>query len=534
MSDLSSSSRQPALGLGRFGSTGWLWLAVIVLAGLPFFWLGLQSLGRAWMTPEYSHGPLIPVISLYLFLRELRLAPRHPAGMARNRIPGLVLILVALTVATIGNLARIPDIVTYGLILWVGGVMLTVMGWEAGKRHGLPVLHLIFMLPLPQFLYWKLSIFLQLVSSEIGVWFVAMAGVPVYLDGNIIDLGVYKLQVAEACSGLRYLFPILSFSYLFAILYKGPLWHKAVLLLLAAPLTVLMNAFRIGMIGVLVNSYGIGHAEGFLHFFEGWVIFGACVGILFLTAVALQRLGRDPKPLSETIDLDTTGFAAEFARVGQIVPGAGLRAGALLSVVLAGAFVAFPPAEQAAPSRDGFSLFPATLGDWQGRAEVLEPEVIRVLGATDYVNITYGTASETMPVNFFSAWYASQTEGEGIHSPEVCLPVGGWEMFSLEPRQVSMPGTVYGDFTINRAVIQKGEERQLVYYWFEQRGQRMTNDFAAKLSVLWDGITRGRTDGALVRFVTPIAPREDEATADARLQRLMAEVLPRLPAFVPE
>ena len=110
------------------------------------------------------------------------------------------------------------------------------------------------MLPLPQVLYWKLSIFLQGVSSVIGVWFVQLAGIPVFLDGNVIDLGVYKLQVAEACSGLRYLFPILSFSYLFSILYRGPIWHKAVLLLSAAPLTVLMNSVRIGVIGILVNQ----------------------------------------------------------------------------------------------------------------------------------------------------------------------------------------------------------------------------------------------------------------------------------------
>ena len=142
-----------------------------------------------------------------------------------------------------------------------------------------------------------------------------LAGVPVYLDGNIIDLGVYKLQVAEACSGLRYLFPILSFSYLFAILYRGPLWHKAVLLLSAAPLTVLMNSFRIGVIGVLVNAYGIEQAEGFLHFFEGWVIFVACIAILFVMAVALQRLTPNPMPLSEAIDLDTHGLGRIAARI---------------------------------------------------------------------------------------------------------------------------------------------------------------------------------------------------------------------------
>ena len=102
-------------------------------------------------------------------------------------------------------------------------------------------------------------------------------GVPVYLDGNVIDLGVYKLQVAEACSGLRYLFPIMSFTYVFAVLYRGPLWHKLVLLALAVPIAVLMNAVRIGIIGILVDRYGIAQAEGFLHVFEGWVVFLSCI-----------------------------------------------------------------------------------------------------------------------------------------------------------------------------------------------------------------------------------------------------------------
>jgi exosortase D (VPLPA-CTERM-specific) len=536
MSDLSSSPRPSGfrLSIGRPQTTGWVWVALIVLAGLPLFWLGLQSLGRAWITPEYSHGPLIPVISLFLFLRELRARPALPLDAPRNRVPGLILLAVAFGLAILGNMARIPDIVTYALILWVGGLVLVTMGWQAGRHHSLPVLHLVFMLPLPQFLYWQMSIFLQGISSELGVWFVRLAGVPVFLDGNIIDLGVYKLQVAEACSGLRYLFPILSFSYLFAILYRGPLWHKAVLLLLAAPLTVFMNSFRIGMIGVLVNSYGIGQAEGFLHFFEGWVIFGACIGILFLTAIGLQRLARSRLSLSEAIDLDTTGFAAEAGRIGAVVAGPGLRVAALGSLAVAAAFLAMPRSVDTPPPRDGFSLFPREIGDWRGQMDLLTPEVEEVLGATDYLNATYLAPGEAAPVNVFSAWYASQAEGEGIHSPEVCLPVGGWEVFSLDQHAVSMPGTVYGDFMVNRAVIQKGESRQLVYYWFEQRGRRMTNDFAAKLTVLWDGVALGRTDGALVRFVTPIGPREAEAEADARIQRMMADVLPRLPSFVPE
>jgi len=528
-----SDPASPRTGMAALNPAGMAWFLLLVLSALPVYWIGFVSLAEAWATPEYSHGPLIPLISLYLFLRELRQTPPAPPGTPADRRPGILLLVLALILGIFGNLVKIPDIVTYGFILWTGGVMLIGFGWAQGKRHFLPVVHLVFMLPLPNFVYWKLSIFLQGISSELGVWFVALAGVPVYLEGNVIDLGVYKLQVAEACSGLRYLFPILSFSYLFAILYRGPMWHKAVLLLSAAPLTVLMNSVRIGIIGIIVNSYGIEHAEGFLHFFEGWVIFLSCVGILFLMAIALQRMTRDPKPLAETIDLDFQGFGPQGARILGISASRGLAAGALISTAVAAAFLLVPPPERVEPARDPFILFPRNLGDWSGVVSPLEPEVEQVLGADDYINATY-LAPGQGPVNLFVAYYDKQTEGSGIHSPEVCLPVGGWEVFSIDPHPVTIPDTVYGSFEVNRAVIQKELSKQLVYYWFEQRGQRMTNDYKAKASVVIDSLTRGRTDGALVRFVTPIREGETEAQAEERMQRFMGLALKRLPRFVPE
>ena len=444
------------------------------------------------------------------------------------------MILFALVFGIFGNLVRIPDVVTYAFIIWVAGVTLIGFGWDQGRRHQLPVLHLIFMLPLPQIIFWKVTIILQLISSELGVWFIELMGIPVFLEGNVIDLGVYKLQVAEACSGLRYLFPILSFSYLTGILYRGPFWHKAVLFLTAAPLTICMNSFRIGVIGVLVNSYGIDQAEGFLHVFEGWVIFGLCIVMLFALALALQRLTRNPLPLSEVIDLDTEGFAVEARRLYGIAPSRGLIAAALMTLVVVAAFVLTPAPARVDVPREGFAQFPRDIGTWSGEMSELDANTARVLDASDYVNATYVTPGETGAVNFFSAWYQKQTEGTGIHSPAVCLPVGGWEVSTIEPTQITIPGTVYGTFYVNRAVIQKGVSKQLVYYWFEERGRRITNDYEAKASVVWDSLTNGRSDGALVRFVTEISPDETEAVAEARLQRFMAVLLPKLPRYIPE
>jgi exosortase D (VPLPA-CTERM-specific) len=507
---------------------------VLVLVAVPVFWTGFAALVGAWSTPEYSHGPLIPIISLYLFLRELRQADPFDAGAPVRRWQGIAVLCLGLMVALLGNIVRIPDIVAYGVIIWVGGVVLTVFGWDRGKQHQLPVLHLIFMLPLPNFLYWQMTTFLQGVSSELGVWFIRLADIPVFLEGNIIDLGELQLQVAEACSGLQYLFPILSFSYLFAILYRGPLWHKAVLLLMAAPLTVFMNSFRIGMIGIIVNSYGLGWVEGFTHFFEGWVIFIACVAILFLTAVILQRTTRDPLPLSQAIDLDTGGLGRIATSVLEL-PRQAVTIGAVALTALA-AIATLAAQPQPAPplDRSSFNVFPRDVGAWSGLRTEFSPEIEAILGADDYANITYSTAGNAPAVNFFSAFYERQTEGSGIHSPEVCLPAGGWEIFSLETHEVSMPHTTFGTFEVNRVVIQNGRTQQLVYYWFEQRGQRLTNDFVAKLWVVWDSLFYDRTDGALVRLITVIEPGEPEGAADARIQALMTELLPRLPRFVPD
>jgi len=87
---------------------------------------------------------------------------------------------------------------------------------------------------------------------------------------------------------------------------------------------------------------------------------------------------------------------------------------------------------------------------------------------------------------------------------------------------------------VNRAIIQKGLEKQLVYYWFEQRGTRMINDFRVKLVTIKDALLTGRGDGAIVRFTTSIVPGETVAAADARVRNLMTEVLPKLPAYLPQ
>ncbi|HUQ38258.1 MAG TPA: VPLPA-CTERM-specific exosortase XrtD [Aestuariivirga sp.] len=511
--------------------SGLFWIALAVIGGVAFFWDGLTSLVEAWSLPEYSHGPLIPIIAGYLLLRAMRNRPAltDPG----SSLPGLAVTGLGLIVGLLGNLTQIPDLITYGLIIVIGGFVLLVAGGRRGWNFWVPWMYLFFMLPLPNIVYWQLSTKLQFISSRLGVDFIQMLGIPVFLDGNIIDLGIYKLQVAEACNGLRYLFPLMSFGFLFAVLYRGPAWHKIVLFLSSIPITILMNSLRIGVIGVLVNSYGTAQAEGFLHWFEGWIIFVACIAILYVEAILLQRLAAKRHSVLAILDLDFEGILPRLRSAGSLLANGSLIV-AVLFLLFSGVLWQLLPA-QPTPfiERETLAVFPMERDGWSGvRQPKLDPLIEQVLAADEYLLADYSATGQA-PVNLFITYYNKTVGAPGIHSPEVCIPGGGWEISRWRKTPVSV-GDAVPTFTVNRAIIQKGERRQLVYYWFEQRGRRLTSEYTAKFYAIWDSVAKSRTDGALMRVITPLEPGEPEAAADKRLSAFLGSIITIIPEYVPK
>jgi len=529
---LASDPKKQSADVRSFANWGLFWLAIAVLVAGVFFADGIAALLRAWGLPEYSHGPLIPIISGLLFLRQLKQFPPR-VGAIDDRWVGVGVIIFAVAFGALGRLANIPDLVAYALIIWVGGLLLVCFGWKTGRHFWPPVLHLVYMLPLPDTFYYKVSTTLQLISSEIGVWILGLLSVPVFLDGNIIDLGVLKLHVAEACSGLRYLFPILSFSYIFAVLYKGPIWHKAVLLISAAPITVLMNSIRIAVAGVLAQYYGVDWLEGFTHFFEGWVIFVSCILILFGLAWLMLRLQRVPMRLADALDLNTDGLADQAKRIGTVPQSRALVSTVFVLISAVGIFQVVPERDRTLPDRTPFAALDPSIGNWQRSVNIPFDRATEVaLASDDYVNVNLKDGSDQPPVGLFMAWYADQSSG-GVHSPEICLPGAGWEIAWLERTDIGAQIDASDDFNINRAIIQKGETRMMVYYWFEQKGRKVAWDFAAKMWLIVDGIQTGRTDGGIIRLTTLIGRDETDAQAETRLMDVLVALQDDVPRFIP-
>jgi EpsI family protein len=167
-----------------------------------------------------------------------------------------------------------------------------------------------------------------------------------------------------------------------------------------------------------------------------------------------------------------------------------------------------------------------------GQRETLASVYLDALRLDDYVLASYHNSAGTA-VNFYAAYYRSQDSSRAIHSPHDCIPGGGWQIKKLERRQFPGAGAA-GAFPVNRAVIQLGPTRQIVYYWFQERGRHLTNEYVVRWFLFWDALTRHRTDGALIRFVAPVPEGVSESNVDARMMALATHIVPSLGRYIPD
>jgi exosortase D (VPLPA-CTERM-specific) len=493
---------------------------------------GLVNLYDRWRyEDEYGYGFLIVALVPVLLWKNWNVIVADSGGA---RWPGLAILIGAQLCTVLAVLGESYFMEQLALMVSILAVGLVVFGART-IRVFLPITVLLLLtVPLPYTLQAMLTIKLQLISTDLGVALIQLLGIPVYVEGNIIDLGSYKLQVAEACSGLRYLLPLTCISFLVAYLYKAPFWKRAVVVISAAPLTILLNSFRIAVTALLVNNFGNQMAEGFLHEFEGWVVFLMGVLLLGLEILMLERFRWSNVEIESIIDRPVVSppATAPLKVAVPLILSAFVCAGTLGATnSIASAYSSMP-----GPVRQSFADFPQQIDRWTGQAAQLGTGTLDALKATDTYNGDFVEQQGAPPVNLFVAYYDSLSKGAALHSPRVCLPGSGWEFASFEQRNFSelepgMPGTY------NNVVIQKGEQKILMYYWYQQRERRTANEFSMKYYLLVDSFFKSRKDGALVRLFTPIdAAAGDKGVleADARLHDFALAAFSRLPQYLPE
>lgn len=514
-------------------------IALTLVALLGYMYAdSLVFLVEQWGSDDYSHGSFVPLITI-LLLWQLR--QRIAAVELRPSWSGPFIVFVGLLLYFLGNLATLYVVSHVSLWTVIVGLLLSFLGVKALQELAFPVAYLLTAIPLPVFLYNALSSQLQLWSSALGVGVLQFIGVTAFREGNVIDLGPVQLQVAEACSGIRYLFPLTALALLCAYFFRDRMWKRIVLVLSALPISVLVNGLRIGIVGILVEWYGPQAAQGFLHLFEGWVLFGATLGLIVLEMWILFRIQPLPgaqglldrfrlyndENSSATASRPTSRPTAVILRVPAYVGS--------LALILPAALLSWSMGDrQEIPTeRATFFDFPMRIEEWQGTPLPVEPQFITALRFDDYLLADYSTPRSSF-ITLYMAYYQSQRKGQSAHSPQSCIPGGGWEITSHRTLYTVMDGTERPSAPVNVVVIQKDREKQLVIYWFKQRHRLLASEYLVKFYLFWDALTRRRSDGALIRLSAAIGPGENERDVEERVLQFARTIKPHLNRYIPD
>lgn len=529
------------------------WKPVLTLAALAFLYATvLAKLAGDWWTDEnYSHGLLVPfVIGFIVWLEfdELKKVSGNP-----SLIFGGALILTALLMLLAGTLGAELFMQRASMVLMLGGAVVYFFGVKILKLLLVPFALLLLSIPIPQIIFNKIAFPLQIWASQLAIWGIRIFEVPSVRKGNVIELlpqgatQVVSLEVVEACSGIRSLMTLMTLALVLSYFMRAKkpdaesgwldclkdfdFWRTLLLMFSAIPIAILTNAARVTATGVLTFYYGKQAAEGFAHDASGWLVYLVALGLLILVNFVLKKFQRRGE--AETRGRGEKEILDENEPFAASAPFR-LSASLLIAVLLFGGLFInwFERRGEAAVERKTLSEIPAALGEWRQKGNDIRfsEQTESVLRTSDYVMRDYYLADGSR-ANLYVGYYASQRTGATYHSPQNCLPGAGWEMKKPELVEIKTPRGK--TFTANRYIIQNGEYSEVLVYWYEGRGRAVASEYKDKIYTVFDSVARRRSDGAMIRVMTPTAGAGDAESVQKAID-LSAQIADKLPEFVPE
>jgi exosortase A len=269
-------------------------IGLVLGALLLLYWPVISSLVDAWSTDDnYSHGFFIVPLALY-FAWERR--DKIIASPQQSSLFGLVVVAGSLFLLVAGLLGAELFLSRVSIIFTLAGAILFLFGWRTLRVLAFPLLFMLLMVPLPAIIFNKIAFPLQLLASHVGEYSVRSLDIPILREGNVLILANAKLEVAEACSGIRSLVSLFTLGIVFGYFVDNRVWVRSFIALSAIPVAILANGLRVASAGVAAHNYGTAGVEGLFHEFSGWVVFVVAFLMMFALQRLLQRL-TPPPPL---------------------------------------------------------------------------------------------------------------------------------------------------------------------------------------------------------------------------------------------
>ena len=270
--------------------TSWLLYGILsILFVLLYAKIGVKLVKDWYDFPDFSHGFLIPFFTCFLLwdkrseIQAVRPAPSWS---------GLPVVILGLLELLLGVFGADLFLQRTSFVVLAAGVVWTLFGREMLGRIKFPLLVTLLAIPLPTILYNKITFPLQLFASSVASSLLPLAGVPVLREGNVIQLPIMQLEVAEACSGIRSLMSLFTVAVIYGYFLEKQTWKRWVLAISAIPIAVAANAFRIFGTGLCVQYWDPSKAVGFFHEFSGWLMFVVSLVLLYLVHSAMRLFGK--------------------------------------------------------------------------------------------------------------------------------------------------------------------------------------------------------------------------------------------------
>jgi len=493
------------------------------------YWVPLKVMVNTWRNNEdYSYGFLIPLISAYLFWEKRKVLREISLQGFWGILPILVFFVLFSLYGILGSSGNIsmPSIPIL-IILFTG----FCFGIESVRKLILPLGFLFFMIPLPPIIDRYIGLYLKTISSKLGGALIGLFDIPVHVSGNVIDLGVIQLQVVDACNGLRYIFPLLALGILYAYFFERVAWKRIFCVLITVPLGVLINALRIGVTGILANSFGRQFSEGFFHAFSGWILFVTAFIILFL-------IGRLLAFFPQNVKVNKESFASmPVSDVTLYTDGKKTKKAFLLSIVILSCVAVLSLSTGTLPAikiKGGMQNFPLQFGNWQGKYELVDPVIIKESGAEDAFSGYYSNLSGDA-VSLYLGYRSSAflSNENFFHSPTVCIPSTGW--VEQEVKRKTIANVPYFDnLDVTMMVIEKGGVRQLLYFWFQTKDEATYDKNINRFDLSIHALRRNNTHDLFIRPVTTLSETESIENAQKRLDGFTREMMTALLQYLKE
>jgi exosortase len=268
----------------------WRTVVLLALTGWLYAPILIRLVAQWWSDPNFSHGFFVPVFAAYVLWQDrnrLRAIKPVPSNW------GLPLILLSLLTLILGVFGAELFLSRTSLLLLSAGIVIFLRGWITLRAVLFPLIFLVLMIPIPAIIFSQITFPLQILASKLSAWLLPFLGVPVFREGNVINLPAMPLEVAEACSGIRSLLSLTTLAIMYGYLLEKRIGIRVLLGLASIPIAVAANGLRIVGTGLLVQYWDPDKAEGFFHAFSGWLIFVVSLLMLFVFHRFVGTVGRN-------------------------------------------------------------------------------------------------------------------------------------------------------------------------------------------------------------------------------------------------